>query len=155
MPPVATFPKRSIRRTLSREDAFKAQGVSLKYPARSWSGVRLEDGVVVLAIRDADVQIDDEGFSCLLWAPVIEGATCSADSPSKQERLEHCRLAALHRGADGLLVCGDSAQVQPDVILALHVAKRRDEYWATWGCPARILPLRNSLNAPLGAGIGA
>ncbi|HSU62636.1 MAG TPA: hypothetical protein VLJ12_02050 [Burkholderiales bacterium] len=118
-------------------DAFEAQGVTLRYPARSWSGVRLEDGVVVLALRECDVEGHDEGFSCLLWAPLIEGVTPWVDRPSRHERLEHCRLALVHGGADGLLVCGDAALVEPDAMLALRVEKRRDEYWATWGFAAR------------------
>ena len=99
--------------------------------------MRLKDGAVVLAIRECDVHGDDEGFSCLLWTPVIEATTEWVDRPSKQERLEHCRLAIVHGGADGLLVCGEAALVEPDAILALRVEKRRDEYWATWGFAAR------------------
>lgn len=142
MSPVATLPAPTVARTLSRIEAFKAQGVSLKYPTRSWSGVRWEDGVVVIAMRDADIQVQDEALSCLLWIPVIEGATSWSDSPSKQERLEHCRLAVLHGGADGLIVCGEAARVKADVLLSLRVEKRRDQYWATWGPTARVLPLR-------------
>ena len=48
------------RRKLSRVEAFAGQGVSLRFPARSWSRVRADDGAVVIV---------------LLWAPVIEGAT--------------------------------------------------------------------------------
>jgi hypothetical protein len=98
--------------------------------------VRLKDGAVVLAIRERDVQGDDAGFCCLLWSPIIEGAPEWVDRQSKHERLEHCRLAAAHGGADGLLVCGEAALVEPDALLALRVEKRRDEYWATWGCAA-------------------
>ena len=130
-------PRQNPVRRLSRAHAFEAQGVTLRYPTRSWSGVRFEDGVVVLALRECDIQGHDEGFSCLLWAPLIEGVTHWADRPSRQERLEHCRLAVVHGGADGLLVCGDAALVEPDALLALRVEKRRDEYWATWGFAAR------------------
>jgi len=137
MRPFRIIPRQNPARRLSRADAFEAQGVTLRYPARSWSGVRLADGVVVLAMRECDVQAGDQGFSCLLWGPLIEGATEWADRPSKQERLEHCRLAVLHGGAEGLLVCGEAAQVDPDEVLALRVEKRRDEYWATWGSAAR------------------
>jgi len=121
--------------------------VTLRYPARSWSGVRFDDGVVVLALRECDVEGHDDGFSCLLWAPPIEGITQWADRPSRQERLEHCRLALVHGGADGLLVCGDAALVEPDAILALRVEKRRDEYWATWGFAARTQTPRGRRDA--------
>jgi len=137
MRPFTITPRQNPARRLSRVDAFEAQGVTLRYPARSWSGVRLEDGVVVLALRECDVEGHDEGFSCLLWAPLIEGGTPWVDRPSRHERLEHCRLALVHGGADGLLVCGDAALVEPDAMLALRVEKRRDEYWATWGFAAR------------------
>jgi hypothetical protein len=147
MSPVATLPAPAVARTLSRIEAFKAQGVSLKYPTRSWSGVRWEDGVVVIAMRDADIQVQEEGLSCLLWIPVIEGATSWSDSPSKQERLEHCRLAVLHGGADGLIVCGEAARVKADALLSLRVEKRRDQYWARWGPTARVLPLRVATEA--------
>src|SRR5204862_1649 len=82
-------------------------------------------GVVVLALRGCDVEGHDDGFSCLLWAPPTEGTPQWVDRPSRQERLEHCRLALVHGGADGLLVCGDAGLVEPDAILALRVEKRR------------------------------
>jgi hypothetical protein len=147
MSPVATLPAPTVARTLSRLDAFKAHGVALRYPTRSWSGVRWEDGVVVIAIREADIQVQEEALSCLLWVPVIEGATSWSDSPSKQERLEHCRLAVLHGGADGLIVCGEAARVKADALLSLRVEKRCDRYWATWGPTARVLPLRVATEA--------
>jgi hypothetical protein len=152
MPPLTTLPRRTAARALSRADAFKAHGVSLKYPARSWSGVRWVDGVVVIALRDTDVRVEKEGCSCLLWTPVIEGATSWADSPSKQERLEHCRLAVLQGGAEGIMVCGEAALVKADRSLALHVEKRRNEYWATWGWTARVLLLRTPAKAPAAYG---
>ena len=96
-------------------------------------GVRRRDGVVVLAIREGDVQVRGEGYRCLLWGPVVEGATEWVDRPSKQERLEHCRIAALHGGGEGLVVRGEAAQVDCSAVLALHVEKRGAEYWATWG----------------------
>jgi len=147
MRPFRITPRQNPARRLSRLHAFEARGVTLRYPARSWSGVRLEDGVVVLAIRECDVQGQDEGFSCLLWTPLIEGVMEWADRPSRRERLEHCRLAALHGGAEGLLVCGKAAQVAPNAILALHVEKRRDEYWATWGFAARTQTPRGAREA--------
>jgi hypothetical protein len=148
MRPFGTMLKPIARRTLSRLEAFKAQGVAVKYPARSWSGVRWEDGVVVFAIRDADVQAHEEAFSCLLWSPGVAGETNWVDR-CQQERLEHCCLAALHGGADGFLVCGEAARVQPNALVALHVEKRRNEYWATWGSAARLLALGTAFNASM------
>jgi hypothetical protein len=109
--------------------------------------VRFDDGVVVLALRERDVEGHDDGFKCLLWAPPTEGITQWADRPSRQERLEHCRLALVHGGADGLLVCGAAALVEPDAILALRVEKRGDEYWATWGFAARTQTPRGRRDA--------
>ena len=80
----------AYRRKVSRVQAFAGQGVSLRFPARSWSGVREDDGAVVIAIREGEVQSAFDGFRCLLWAPVIEGATEWIDRPAKAERLQHC-----------------------------------------------------------------
>ncbi len=123
-------------RRISREQAFAAQGVTLYYPARSWSGVREEDGAVVIAIREAEVQGAFDGFRCLLWSPVIEGATEWVDRPVKQERLRHCRLAALLGGADGLLVGGPAAEVERGKVLTMRVERLGAEYWALWGSAA-------------------
>ncbi|HUG76140.1 MAG TPA: hypothetical protein VML57_01500 [Burkholderiales bacterium] len=133
-------PRRSARR-LPRPLAFKAQGVALKFPARSWSGIRCDDGAVVIAIREGDVQLGDEGCSCLLWAPLAEGAAPWVDRPIRQERLEHCRLAVLHGGADGLILRGAGAEADPYELLALHVEKLGGEYWARWGAAARSMPV--------------
>jgi hypothetical protein len=122
--------------TISRHDAFTAQGVTLRYPQRSWSGVRADDGAVVIALREAEIQSHFEGFSCLLWAPVIEGATEWVDRPSKRERLEHCRLAVLRSGAEGLIAYGPAAQIERDAVLTLRVEIRSGEYWALWGSRA-------------------
>src|SRR4051812_36227179 len=77
---------------ISRIEAFAEQGVSLAYPPRSWSGVREDDGGVVIAIRDGEIHAAVDGLRCLLWSPVIEGATEWVDRPMKEERLSHCRL---------------------------------------------------------------
>ena len=53
---------------LSRARAFEWHGVTLKFPARSRSGVRADDGMVVFALPAAQVRLDDWGCSCLLWA---------------------------------------------------------------------------------------
>jgi hypothetical protein len=123
----------AYRRKVSRVQAFTEQGVSLRFPARSWSGVRADDGAVVIAVREAEVQSAFEGFRCLLWAPVIEGATEWIDRPAKGERLQHCRLALLNGGAEGLVVGGPRAEVNADSVLAMRVELREGEYWAFWG----------------------
>lgn len=121
---------------LSLGQAFDAQGVKLKYPTRSRSGVRWDDGAVVIAIDEVDVVASADGFRCRLWAPASGRYAVGADSASSEERLHHCRLAARHGGADGLLVrCG--ALVDANAILTLHVARRSAEYWASWGTIAR------------------
>jgi len=118
---------------ISRIQAFTEQGVTLAYPARSWSGVREDDGAVVIGLRESEVQVAAYGFRCLLWSPVIEGATEWVDRPIKQERLDHCRLALAYGGADGLVVCGARAEVEPGSVLSLRVEKVGAEYWAFWG----------------------
>ena len=118
---------------ISRIQAFTDQGVTLAYPARSWSGVREGDGAVVIGMREAEVQVSAEGFRCLLWSPVIEGATEWVDRPIKHERLGHCRLAFAYGGADGLVVCGARAEVEAGFVLSLRVEKVGAEYWAFWG----------------------
>ncbi|HYG54269.1 MAG TPA: hypothetical protein VD965_03120 [Burkholderiales bacterium] len=118
---------------IPRIQAFSAQGVTLAYPERSWSGVREDDGAVVIGMREAEVQVSADGFRCLLWSPVIEGATEWLDRPIKQERLGHCRLAIARGGADGLVVCGARAEVEAGFVLALRVEKVGNEYWAFWG----------------------
>src|SRR3989442_10631351 len=148
MRPFTITPRQNPARRLSRVHAFEAQGVTLRSPARSWSGVRFDDGVVVFALRECDVEGHDDGFSCLLWAPPTEGTTQWVDRPSRHERLEHCRLALVHGGADGLLVCGDAALVEPDAILALRVDKRREGDWAPWGLAAPARTPRGGTGTP-------
>src|SRR2546426_7160576 len=81
MRPFTITPRQNPARRLSRVHAFEAQGVTLRYPARSWSGVRFDDGVVVFALRECDVEGHDDGFSCLLWAPRSEEHTSELQSP--------------------------------------------------------------------------
>lgn len=119
-------------RLLSRARAFEMQGVSLKYPSRSWSGVRCDDGTVVLAVWAPHVQMDAEGGSVLLWAPRVHGCPGGADRASRQERFEHCRLALCRGYADGLLAYGEAADVDPNKVLALRIFSLGDEYWARW-----------------------
>jgi len=120
-------------RRLPRANAFAVRGVTLKYPDRSWSGVSVRDGAVVLAMRTVDVHVNDDGCSCLLWARAMEWV----HGPSKQERLEHCQLAMLHGAAEGLLDYGDSAGVNPDESVSLRVIRICGEYWAKWGSATR------------------
>ncbi len=100
--------------TLAR--AFRAQGVTLKYPARSRSGIRWDDGAVVIAIDAARVRSSADGHRCLLCAPIPEAAADISDPAIAHERREHCLLAARHGGADG---------------------RWRGQYWASWGIVAR------------------
>src|ERR1041384_8606134 len=100
------------RSRISRIEAFEEQGVALAYPRRSWSGVRDSDGAVVIAMREGEIQASFDGFRCLLWSPVIDGATEWVDRPIKGERLGHCRLAAVLGGAEGLVVRGPAAEVE-------------------------------------------
>jgi hypothetical protein len=135
-------------RHISRVQAFADQGVTLVYPARSWSGVRDEDGAVVFAVRDGEVQSSFDGFRCLLWSPVIEGATEWVDRPIKEERLRHCRLANMYGGAEGLLVTGAAAVVQRGSVIALRVERLRGEYWAFWGSSACAPGISELLSGP-------
>lgn len=126
----------AYHRKVSRIQAFAEQGVSLQFPARSWSGVRADDGAVVIALREGEVQSGFDGFRCLLWTPVIEGATEWIDRPAKAERLQHCRLALLDGRAEGLVVGGPRGEVSADSVLELRVELRDGEYWAFWGSVA-------------------
>lgn len=122
----------------SRLMAFRAQGITLRYPSHSWSGVRGdgEDGVVVVAIRATDVQVHDWGCSCLLWSPAA-GPGEALDRASHQERLEHCLLAVCHGAAEALVAYGQDAGFNADEVIALSVVKIGDQYWARWGSVAR------------------
>lgn len=116
---------------LTRFRAFGARGVQLKYPSRSWSGVRADDGAVILAMRARDLRRHKRGSRCMLWAP--HGPQAAIDRASSDERLRHCRLAELRGGAEGLLTYGDEASVDPNVVLSLRVVRRGTEYWAEVG----------------------
>lgn len=99
--------------TLAR--AFRAQGVTLKYPARSRSGIRWDDGAVVIAIDAARVRSSADGHRCLLCAPIPEAAADISD-PAIVE------LDAL---------------VDAHGVLTLSVERWRGRYWASWGIVAR------------------
>ncbi len=124
------------RRRVSRAAAFTAQGVALKYPASSWSGVRSDDCMVVFAFRAEDVISDRGGSRCLLWAP------SRADSPAGHERLKHCMLALGHGQAEGMLAFLDGTEIDPALILPLRVERHHGGYWAKWGSVSSVLPLR-------------
>jgi hypothetical protein len=126
-------------RRVSRREAFAAQGVSLKFAQRSWSGIR-GDRCVVIAIRDQDVVASPEGMSCLLWSSG-ECSVHGADGASRQERLEHCRLARFRGKADVLVVYGEAAEVERDAVTNVRVELRHGEYWAVWGAATRMAAL--------------
>jgi hypothetical protein len=120
---------------LSRARAFEWQGVMLKFPARSRSGVRAGDGVVVFALPSAQVRVDECGASCLLWARDL--APQALDRAVQQEVLRHCRLALTHGVAEGFVMRGDEVRSGREELLSLRVVKAGEEYWARWGCVAR------------------
>jgi hypothetical protein len=124
---------------VSRARAFESQGVTLTFPARSRSGVRDCDGVVVFAMAAVLVRIDDWGSSCLLWAPAPRAAAAAAalDRASDRESLEHCRLAVRCGLAEGFLLYGDEASAGCEGMLSLRVVKSGRNYWARWGRMAR------------------
>lgn len=126
---------------LSRARAFESHGVALAYPARSRSGVRHADGMVVFAIAAALVRHEHWGFSCMLWAPAPPAAAAAVDSASHAETLDHCRLAMRHGVAEGLLVYdAELAPIGVDVV-TLRVVKAGKEYWGKWGfAPRAQLP---------------
>ena len=121
--------RRIFTSDLSRLDAFGAQGVSLKYSWRSWSGVRHADGMVVFAILEGDVQADDGGSRCLLWS---SEAAARFGQQASEERLGHCRLALRHGGAEGIFVRSDS-RVNECQTVDLQVDRVSEQYWASWG----------------------
>lgn len=123
------------RKTLPRAAAFAAQGVALKYPADSWSGVRSDDGMVIFAVRAEEVIADSQGSRCLLWAPAFR----SADFLMREERLEHCIRAVRHGQAEGLLAFAGGAEVDPGFVLSLRVERHCREYWAKWGSAGWML----------------
>lgn len=118
--------------------AFRAQGVTLR-EAASWSGIRDDDGGVVIAIHQADIRSMADGFSCLLWSPPGERSIEALREPRMEDRLAHCRLATWVGIADGLIVGGIGEDVQAGFTVAMRVEKRQNRYWATWGSVAHIV----------------
>jgi len=127
---------------LTRARAFYSQGVLLTFPARSRSGVRSDDGVVVFAMPASAVRIDEWGCVCPIWLPSDPAGEGSLDRAVSEEVLEHCRLAVRHGVAEGFLVYGDASLAHASEVLALRVVKAGKEYWAKWGAAARAEPPR-------------
>jgi hypothetical protein len=133
---------------LLRVHAFQLRGVTLTFPARSRSGRRGADGMIVFAMPAAAVRMDEWGCSCLLWLPARAVGKGAMDRALSLERLEHCRLAVRHGGAEGFLLYADDAMAQEPEALVLRVAKAGEEYWARWGTVARAeLPRRRAAAA--------
>ncbi|MGQ0656279.1 MAG: hypothetical protein ACT4P4_29155 [Betaproteobacteria bacterium] len=118
----------------TRARAFQAYGVILKFPAHSWSGVR-DDGTVVFAIPADEVRADRHGRCYLLWAPSRRGAACTADRASRDERLEHCRLALRRGRGEGFLLHDGHATVET-ALLELRILLAGEKYWARWDAEA-------------------
>ena len=128
---------------LARASGFESRGVTLTFPARSRSGVRDVDGMVVFAIAAALVRQEHWGCSCLLWAPAPRAAATALDEASHAETLKHCRLAIHHGVAEGFLVYDAEPSPHGIDVIALRVVKARKEYWAKWGfLPRAQLPPR-------------
>lgn len=123
---------------LSNVAAFRAfvfawQGVNVQFPARSRSGVRDCDGMVVFAIQAGQVRADDWGLSCLLWTPAAPRAVAS-DVATDAEILRHCRLAVRRGMAEGFLLYDeDPDATRREGMLSLRVVRAGREYWARWG----------------------
>ena len=112
---------------------FQWHRVTLESYARSRSGVREEDGMVVFAMPVERVRVDAWGCSCLLWA----GCDRLLDDAISVETVGHCRLAVQHGVAEGFLLGRDDAPMECQELLALRVVKVGREYWAKWGHAAR------------------
>jgi hypothetical protein len=134
------------RRLIGRAKAFEAQGVWLRDPRTSWGGARKADGAVVLAMWADAIESADGGCCYLLWAPNVDGSRPWSDAPAGQERLEHCRQAMAHGGAQGLLVYGERLNgyipedrayavhgADPEIVVQFQVEMRGGEFWAKWG----------------------
>jgi hypothetical protein len=130
--------KRCAERPLpSWRRACELQGIPLKYPTRSSSGVRFDDGAVVFAIRAEEVLTEDQYCNVLLWTPPAGDPRPGGDAAASRERLKHCRIAARRGEAVGILVHGERRGVDGDACLALQVEKVANEYWARWRSATR------------------
>jgi hypothetical protein len=142
-------PRANTKHLVSRTKAFQARGVYLPDVANSWSGVRKADGVVVMSLWAGGIVSGNDGCSCLLWGPNVEGSRPWSDTGPGKVRLEHCRLALKQGGAEGLLVHGEQLAghlpehkarsvhgVDPEVVVRFKVEQRGEEFWAVWGAKA-------------------
>jgi hypothetical protein len=149
--------KTKARRLIARVKAFEARGVYLQDTRTSWSGVRKEDGKVVMALWADAVETTDGTCRYLLWAPNTDGARPWSDKPAGKERLEHCKRALELGSAEGLLVYGqglaaylpeDKAQaihgVDAETVLTFEVEQIGAEYWARWGKKAAASAIARS-----------
>jgi hypothetical protein len=142
-----TSPRTRARHLVARAKGFEARGVYLEDPHKGWGGVRKRDGAVVLALWADAVLSTDGTCGYLLWAPNLAGARPWSDKPAGRERLEQCKRALeLGGAAEGLLVYGEALEgylpedkahavhgVDAELVLALEVQRRGEEYWAVWG----------------------
>lgn len=120
-------------RAVLRARFFQSHGVTIESHARSTSGVREEDGMVVFAMPVERVKMDAWGCSCLLWT----GRDRLLDDAISVETLRHCRLAVRHGVAEGFLLGRALAPMECQDLLALRVLKIGREYWAKWGHAVR------------------
>ena len=95
-------------RAVLRARFFQSHGVTLESHARSRSGVREEDGMVVFAMPVERVRVDAWGCSFLLWT----GCDRLRDDAISVETLHHCRLAVQHGVAEGFLLGRDHAPME-------------------------------------------
>ena len=120
-------------RAVSRARFFRSHGVTLECQARSRSGVREEDGMVVFAMPVERVRMNAWGCSCLLWT----GFDRLLDDAISVETLGHCQLAVQQGVAEGFLLRSDHAPMELEALLELRVVKIGREYWAKWGHAVR------------------
>lgn len=113
--------------------AFKCRGVNLKHPAHSRSGLRDGDGVVVFAMPESRVRVNDWGCSCPLWLPSDARGGQDVHAAISREKLQHCMLAVRLGMAEGFLLDAHEVPAASTEVLTLHVMKLGAEYWATWG----------------------
>src|SRR6185436_10632278 len=129
----------------ARTRAFQMRGVPLTELTR-WSGVRKEDGAVVMALWADSVGAAEGGCRSLLWAPNIGGTRPWSDTEAGQERRAHCKLGMQQGKVEGMLLYGDGVEgvlpeekaravrgIDPDTVIQFQVEALDGEFWATWG----------------------
>ena len=124
-------------RAVLRARFFQSHGVTLESHARSRSGVREDDGMIVFAMPVERVRVDAWGCSCPLWTDCDR----LLDDAISVERLRHCRLAIQHGVAEGFLLGRDHAPMECQGLVAVRVVKFGREYWAKWGHAVRAEPV--------------